>query len=91
MQGRPGDVLIAISSSGNSPNILRGVQAARQTDMYVITLSGFSPDNKLRCMGDVNFYIPDDRYGFVEIAHLTVCHAILDMSMGINIMESKQA
>ena len=89
MQGRKGDLLIAISSSGNSANILRGVEAARAADMHVITLSGFGPDNKLRRLGDVNFYVPNDRYGFVEISHLTLCHAILDVSMGMTV--KKQA
>jgi D-sedoheptulose 7-phosphate isomerase len=76
------DVLFAISSSGNSPSILNSVSAARERGMTTITLSGFKPDNKLRAMGDLNFYVPDPNYGFVEISHLAICHAILDTSMG---------
>ena len=87
MHGRAGDLLIAISSSGNSPNILKGVEAARAAGMHVVTLSGFKPDNKLRRLGDVNFYVPSDRYGWVEISHLAVCHAILDGSMGMTLVE----
>ncbi len=83
MHGRAGDLLIAISSSGNSPNILRAVEAARAAGMRVVTLSGFKPDNKLRRLGDVNFYVPNERYGFVEISHLSICHAVLDISMGM--------
>ena len=90
MQGRAGDLLIAISSSGNSPNILRGVEAARAAAMHVITLSGFRPDNKLRRLGDVNFYVPSERYGWVEISHLTLCHALLDASMGLSPAETGQ-
>lgn len=82
MHGRAGDLLIAISSSGNSPNIVAGVAAARDAGMQVVTLSGFKPDNRLRQLGDVNFYVPDMSYGFVEIAHLAICHAVLDLSMG---------
>ncbi len=82
MHGRPGDVLIAISSSGNSPNIVAAVAAARQRSLDVITLSGFKPDNKLRMLGDINFYVGLNEYGFVEIGHLAICHAILDFSMG---------
>jgi D-sedoheptulose 7-phosphate isomerase len=85
MHGRAGDLLIAISSSGNSPNILLGVEAARAAGMHVVTLSGFSPGNKLRRLGDLNFYVPSDRYGFVEITHLALCHAILDVSMGMRL------
>jgi D-sedoheptulose 7-phosphate isomerase len=80
--GRQGDLLIAISSSGNSPNIRNAVAAARRIQMQVITLSGFKPGNALRKLGDLNFWVPDGHYGFVEIAHLALCHAILDMAMG---------
>lgn len=73
-----GDILIAISSSGQSENILNGVQAARKLGVHVVTLSGFSPDNSLRGMGEINFYVPDGTYGAVEILHLSICHCILD-------------
>ncbi|WP_247870599.1 SIS domain-containing protein [Azospirillum sp. TSO5] len=83
MHGRPGDVLIAISSSGRSPNILSAVEAARRIGAaFILTLSGFTPDNPLRATGDGNLYAPSDQYGFVEILHLTLCHAALDLSMG---------
>lgn len=91
MHGRAGDLLIAISSSGNSPNILRAVEAARAATMGVVTLSGFGAGNKLRRLGDVNFYVPDERYGFVEISHLAICHAVLDLSMGMRLAEKAKA
>ena len=73
-----GDILIAISSSGKSENILRGVQAARTSQCKVITFSGFKNDNPLRSMGDYNFYVPSPSYGPVEIIHLSICHCICD-------------
>lgn len=79
-----GDVLIAISSSGSSRNILQAVEKAREKGCAVITLSGFQPDNPLRRKGDVNFYIPSDSYGLVEISHLTLCHCIADQMMERN-------
>jgi D-sedoheptulose 7-phosphate isomerase len=79
---RAGDLLIAISSSGNSASILNAVAAARAARADVVTLSGFAPDNRLRAGGDLNFWVPNGLYGFVEIAHLAVCHAILDLAMG---------
>ena len=82
MQGLSGDVLIAISSSGKSPNILRGVEAASAIGCTVITLSGFTPDNPLRRAGALNFYVPAQIYGFVETGHQTILHAILDTAMG---------
>lgn len=81
-QGREGDVLIAISSSGQSKNILNGVQAGRDRGCRVITFSGFKDDNPLRKSGDLNFYIRSGEYGFVELAHQALIHAILDLDMG---------
>lgn len=82
LHGQSGDVLIAISSSGRSPNILHAVTAARTRDCRVFTLSGFTPDNPLRSMGDINIYLPSRQYGFVEIGHLAVLHAVLDVQTG---------
>jgi len=76
--GQLGDVLFAISSSGKSKNILCAVNAAKSKRMNVITLSGFSAHNPLRGMGSVNFYVPSNHYGTVEIAHLAILHSILD-------------
>lgn len=80
--GRPEDLLVAISSSGRSPNILRAVAAARSVGCPALTLSGFGPDNPLRKLGDVNFYVASDQYGFVEVAHQSLLHAMLDLIMG---------
>ena len=73
------DVLLAISSSGKSENILRGVVAAQEKGLKVISLSGLSGDNPLRKMGDINFYVPSMSYGFVEIIHKAICHCLIDM------------
>jgi D-sedoheptulose 7-phosphate isomerase len=78
MLSQKGDVLIAISSSGKSSNILNGVKAARDNKNFVITLSGFSNANPLRKMGDINFFVPSSSYGFVEITHSVICHWIID-------------
>lgn len=78
MFARRGDVLVAISSSGRSENILRGAAAARRRGCRVVTLSGFRPDNPLRGRGDLNFYAPANAYGPVEITHLALLHGMLD-------------
>lgn len=85
LHARPDDLVIAISSSGRSANILNAVRAARAAQCEVVTLSGFAPDNPLRSLGDINFYLASDRYGFVEIGHLTICHAILDFICGLHV------
>jgi D-sedoheptulose 7-phosphate isomerase len=76
--GRSGDHLIAISSSGQSANILNAVSAARENGLGILTLSGFKPDNPLRRAGDLNLYVDSSEYGFVEVAHLALCHAVLE-------------
>jgi len=76
------DLLIAISSSGASKNILNAVAQARSMGCTIVTMSGFSEENSLRQLGDINWYVPSSEYGFVEITHLTLCHAILDNLMG---------
>ena len=73
-----GDILFAISSSGKSENILKGVHAAKAKECSVITLSGFKDDNPLCSIGDYNFYVPSQEYGPVEIVHHSICHSILD-------------
>jgi D-sedoheptulose 7-phosphate isomerase len=76
--GRKGDVLIAISSSGRSKNIINAVSAARKLDCPVITFSGFEKNNPLSQLGNVNFYVDAKEYGYVEVAHLSLGHAMLD-------------
>ena len=73
-----GDLLVAISSSGNSKNILNAVTIAKEYSSKIITLSGFKPENNLRSMGDVNFYLPIENYGVVECFHQVILHALLD-------------
>ena len=73
-----GDVLIAISSSGKSENIIRAADTARNKGCSVITLSGFKSNNPLRQKGDINFYIPVEDYGFVELGHSILTHYISD-------------
>lgn len=78
---RKGDVLIAISSSGRSMNILKAVVMAAKMKNTIITLSGFSGNNPLRQLGAINFYVPSSSYGFVELTHSVICHWITDTIM----------
>lgn len=74
----PGDVLFAISSSGKSPNIRNGAEAAIKLDCKVITLSGFAEGNPLSLLGDINIHTPSNSYGIVESSHSVIIHALLD-------------
>lgn len=72
------DVLIAISSSGNSINIRNAADIAKKHQANIITLSGFSEGNSLRKMGNINIWLDSDDYGFVEIGHQFLLHNIAD-------------
>ncbi len=78
-----GDLLVTISSSGNSPNILRAIQEARSKGMSVVTMSGLNADNRSRKTGDLNFFVEGKTYGVVECAHQVLLHIWLDRYMGI--------
>ncbi len=73
--GRSGDVLVAISSSGKSPNILAGVAAARERGMIVIGLSGFDGGG-LKSACDISLHVDEHNYGLVEDAHQALMHVI---------------
>ena len=76
---KKGDILFAISSSGKSKNILNAVSESKRKGCFVVTFSGFLASNPLRKTGNINFYVPSLSYGAVEIAHLAICHAIVDI------------
>ncbi len=73
------DILFAISSSGNSLNILNACESALAKKCRLVTFSGFSRDNPLRKLGHLNFYVPTTHYGFVEMAHQEILHCVLDL------------
>lgn len=75
---RSGDMLITISSSGGSPNIVRALERARKMQLRIITVSGKGADNPSRSFGDLNVYMPSARYGWVESGHHVVLHYWLD-------------
>lgn len=73
------DMLITISASGNSPNIIKAIKTAKELGTYVVTLSGKREDNQSRGLGNLNFYVPLETYGMVESAHAVLLHCWLDM------------
>ena len=80
---KPKDILIAISSSGQSKNIINAVESAKNLDSTVITFSGFKSNNPLRKMGDINFWCNSKDYGMVEIGHQFLLHNLADKFMDI--------
>ena len=76
---QPGDVLLAISGSGNSPNVLRGVEAAKQLGATTIGLTGFS-GGQLLDLVDICLVVPSNRMEQIEDVHLVIDH-ILTVSL----------
>jgi D-sedoheptulose 7-phosphate isomerase len=74
----PKDLLVTVSSSGNSPNVIKAIERARTMGLVVITISGMNPDNRSRTMGDLNFWVPAETYGMVEASHQALLHCWLD-------------
>lgn len=77
-RARPGDMLVAISSSGRSPNVLAAVKVARNLRVTVVTLSAMGARNPLRRAGRLNFYVPAPTYGYAESCHAVLLHHWMD-------------
>ena len=74
----PGDLVVLISSSGTSENMVNGAEQASAMDLAIISLSGFSSDNPLRRLGDLNLWVESDSYNIVEMTHHVWLLAIVD-------------
>lgn len=72
--GRPGDVLLGISTSGASPNVLRAVETARRISMSTIALTGTG--GRLKDLVDVAIAVPTDSVQHMQEAHLTIEHIL---------------
>ncbi len=73
------DILILISSSGTSKNIVNAAQYCKDNKISLITLSGFNADNPLSQLGNVNIHIPSTNYNFIEMAHHIILVSIVDI------------
>ena len=73
-----GDLVILISSSGKSPNMLNGARQAKAMDLPLVTVSGFSADNPIRKLGDLNLWVDSTAYNIVEMTHHVWLVAIID-------------
>lgn len=74
----PGDILVCISSSGNSKNVVNAAAYASKHGGTVVTLSAMKPENALRRIGALNFWVPAATYGLAETAHAAVLHYWMD-------------
>ena len=74
----PGDLAILISSSGKSPNIVKGAEKAKNIGVSVITVSGFLSGNPLRKLGDLNLWADSSDYNIVKMTHHVWLVALVD-------------
>jgi len=75
---KAGDMVVAISSSGNSPNVLKAAEFAASRKATIVTLSAMVPGNALRQLGTLNFWLPADTYGLAETGHAAILHYWMD-------------
>ena len=73
------DLIILISSSGTSKNIVNAAQYCKDNNIDLITLSGFTKDNPLSKLGNVNFHIESTEYNYIEMSHHIILLALVDI------------
>ncbi len=76
--GREGDVVIAISTSGASPNVIRGVEAAKEIPLHVIGFSGRG-GGKLAKLSDIALVVPSDTTSHIQESHITAGHVLCEL------------
>jgi len=77
-----GDVLILISSSGKSPNVVRAAQHAQKLGLYVAAFTGFAKDNPLGAVSDINLWVDSRSYNIIECTHMIWLTAVVDLLIG---------
>ena len=76
-----GDILVAISSSGQSSNVILAAEEAQRKGGFIVTLSAMETNNKLRSRGMLNFYLPASTYGMAETGHAAILHYWIDQTV----------
>ncbi|HLY56613.1 MAG TPA: SIS domain-containing protein [Stellaceae bacterium] len=78
----PGDAVVLISVSGNSPNIVRAAEYAKSRALPVVAFTGSAPDNKLRRLADIDFWLESKAYNVVECVHAIWLTTVITMIVG---------
>lgn len=74
-----GDLLVTVSSSGNSPNVVAALVAARRLGVRSVALSAMREDNQSRHLADLSLYVPAHTYGLAETCHAAILHHWMDL------------
>ena len=81
--GDEGDSLILISAGGNSPNMINGAEEARRKKINkIITFTGNDKENKLKKLGDINFWVDSKAYNHIENIHQILLLSLVDLIIG---------
>ncbi len=75
---KKGDIAVAISCSGNSPNVVKAVEWAKANGVTVVALTGFK-GGKIGAAADIHIHVPSDNYGVIEDLHMSVGHIAAQM------------
>lgn len=67
--GIKNDICVLISSSGKSKNIINAAKICKEKKIFLITFSGFSKDNQLKKLGNINFWVNSNHYNYIEMTH----------------------
>jgi D-sedoheptulose 7-phosphate isomerase len=76
------DVLILISSSGKSPNVVKAAQRGKELGLYVAAFTGFAKSNPLGAVSDINFWVDSRSYNIIECTHMIWLTAVVDLLIG---------
>lgn len=79
----PGDVLVLISVSGKSPNAVAAAKYAKSRNLKIVSFTGSAPDNPIRTMSDVDFWLDSRAYNVVECMHMVWLTTVVDMLVGV--------
>jgi D-sedoheptulose 7-phosphate isomerase len=78
----PGDAVVLISTSGQSPSVVNAAHAARRMGLAVVSFTGRDPGNALRAASDLGFWVPSNAYNVVENLHSIWLTATIDLVIG---------
>ncbi|MBT4922848.1 MAG: SIS domain-containing protein [Rickettsiales bacterium] len=77
-----GDLVVLVSCSGNSPNIVKAAEFAKSKGLKIITFTGCSADNASRQLGDLNFWVDSKAYNVIESIHMMWITCVVDLIVG---------
>jgi D-sedoheptulose 7-phosphate isomerase len=87
--GSPGDAVVLISVSGNSPSVVNAAKYAKSIGLPVVGFTGRKPENALRQLSDIDFFVPSDAYNVVECIHTIWLTAAIDLLIGTPVYETR--